>query len=179
MKKISDQGIAPQFCFWLAAKERCLTKLLKQDDLRKRVARIAKWAKGLKEASANWNFEPNLGEYYHMCPDCIDAFEKYSGKNTGGITDGKKLEARFPEEYLAFKNAQMRSIMQCYAEFCHTAGIKSPSFVCSPHPRNEPRKQCCSSNGVSANRSNMTKYLTSINRRFISALLSCGNLWNP
>lgn len=129
MKKISDQGIAPQFCFWLTAKERCLTKLLKKDDLRKRVAGIARWAKGLKEASANWNFEPNLGEYYHMCPDCIDAFEKYSGKNTGGMTDGKKLEARFPEEYLAFRSAQMRSIMQRYAEFCHAAGIKAS--VCS------------------------------------------------
>ena len=129
MKKISDLGIVPQFCFWLEAKEKCLTKLLKQDYLQKRVAGIAQWAKGLKEASANWNFEPDLGEYYHMCPDCIDAFERYSGKNTEGITDGKKLEARFPEEYLAFRNAQMRSIMQRYAEFCHDAGIRAA--VCS------------------------------------------------
>ncbi len=129
MKKISDLGIAPQFCFWLAAPDRCLTKLLKKEELEKRIDGIAKWAKGLKNPSANWNFEPNLGEYYHMCPDCLAEFEKFSGKRTDGITDGKKLEAKYPKEYLAFKNAQMRSIMQRYADLCHAAGIKAS--VCS------------------------------------------------
>ncbi len=130
LDKLDSAGIENQWCFWLTAPDKCLTALLETRILADRVKVIADRTEGkCRNVSCNWNFEPNLSEYYHFCDSCRAAFEKYSGKSTTGLKTGQEVEKKFPREYLAFRSAQLLDIMKLYKKICHENGVQAA--VCS------------------------------------------------
>ena len=117
------------YSFWLKPPRHCLTGMLQGKKFKNFISTLLGRLKEYKTPTLNWNFEPGLDDYYHFCPECRKSFEKFSGKSTAGLSDGKSVEKRYPEKYLQFRNAQMRQILEKYSRWCKEAKCKAA--ICS------------------------------------------------
>ncbi|MFA7171830.1 MAG: carbohydrate binding domain-containing protein [Kiritimatiellia bacterium] len=121
----NDLGFIPVQSFWQPVPGGCLTQMLENNYVAKMVANRLKSAQGLNQVIANWNFEPGLKEYYHLCPKCRTAFETSSGKSISTLADGHAVEKALPAEFLAFRSEQYRVLIKSFADACRDAGAKS------------------------------------------------------
>ncbi len=111
--------------FWYLVPEHCLTKFLENRKFIDFLERMRNGISGFDSPTVNWNFEPGLKDYYHLCPDCCRAFERFSGHSIAGMIDGREVEKMYPEQYLAFRTGQYEQIVKNYSEWCRNAGARA------------------------------------------------------
>ena len=112
--------------FWLQPPDHCLTALLENPETERRIEAMAQRLSGYRNAVLCWNYEPGLAEYYHFCSRCQAAFRTFAGLPAEAVPgDGRAAEARYPEQYLKFRNDQQRKIVARFAELCRRHKVRS------------------------------------------------------
>ncbi len=135
-KLMNDSKFANVTCLWYETRNKCWTHMLNTPNLEKYLLDRLEGRKNFKELVMVWNYEPGLDVYYHFCDECRSAFEKETGKSLAGLKSGEEAEKSYPQEYMNFRNRQVKAIAEKFAGLCHKYGAKAilNSYVYSKSP---------------------------------------------
>ena len=112
--------------FWQQPANNCLTGLIADEKVWKRIDRMAQNLSAYKNAILCWNFEPLLHDYYHYCPACHREFCRFAAiAESTEIPDARTAEELYPEKYMAFRCSQHNRINGTFHDICKKYGIRS------------------------------------------------------
>ena len=112
-------GFTNQRGFWQQAPGNCLTGMIGNQKIWDRIDLMAKNLSVYNKAVLCWNFEPDLRDFYHYCPQCHRAFCKFAKlPESTKISDGYNAEKLYPEEYMRFRCSQHNYINETFDRIC-------------------------------------------------------------
>ncbi len=116
---LEKKGWANNRALWFEVPNHCLTGMSNSPQYENFIKSSLNFSDNFNKKMLLWDFEPALkDDYYHDCPICRRAFEEKYGKSTAGLKNSEAIEAKFPEQFLQFRNGQLLEIIKKYGQWC-------------------------------------------------------------